>query len=67
MGDWCNAPAPGTTNVLTMPHRIKAGQGVDGPATNLFRLRLTLAEGKQLRSLTLPSDERINVYALTLT
>ncbi|MEV6488991.1 GH92 family glycosyl hydrolase [Actinoplanes sp. NPDC051633] len=67
VGDWCNAAAPGTSVLLSMPHRIKAGQGTDGPATNLFGLNLRLAEGKQLRSLTLPNDERINFYALTLS
>jgi len=31
VADWCAPAAPGSTAVLTMAHRIKAGQGVDTP------------------------------------
>jgi predicted alpha-1,2-mannosidase len=67
IADWCGTAAPGTTTVLAMPHRIKAGQGVDGPPVNLFGLSVPLAPGKQLRSITLPNDPRLQIYALTLT
>ncbi|GAB2619641.1 alpha-1,2-mannosidase [Paractinoplanes abujensis] len=66
IADWCGTAAAGTTAVLAMPHRIKAGQGVDGPPVSLFGARLALAEGKQIRSITLPDDARVYVYALTL-
>jgi hypothetical protein len=66
VGDWCNDPTPGTGVVLAMPHRIKAGQGVDGPPTKLFGLSVPLAGGKQVRSLTLPDDPRLHLYAVTL-
>ncbi|GID26137.1 GH92 family glycosyl hydrolase [Paractinoplanes brasiliensis] len=65
IADWCGSAA-GTTAVLSMPHRIKAGQGVDGPPVSLFGVRLPVAEGKQIRSITLPDDARVYVYALTL-
>jgi hypothetical protein len=66
IADWCGSAAPGTTAVLAMPHRIKAGQGVDGPPVSLFGASLPLAEGKQIRSITLPDDPRLHLYAVTL-
>jgi len=66
VADWCGTASAGSTNVLAMPHRIKAGQGVDGPPVSLFGLSLPIAAGKQIRSITLPNDPRLNVYALTL-
>jgi hypothetical protein len=67
VADWCAAPAPGTTAVLAMDHRIKAGQGVDGPPTSLFGVTVPIPAGKRVRSLTLPADSRLYLYALTLT
>ena len=67
VADWCAAAAPGTTAVLSMDHRIKAGQGIDGPATSLFGVTVPIPAGKQIRSLTLPTDNRLFLYALTLT
>jgi len=66
VADWCGSPAAGSTTLLAMPHRIKAGQGVDGPPVSLFGLSLPLASGKQIRSITLPNDPRLNLYAVTL-
>jgi predicted alpha-1,2-mannosidase len=66
VADWCGSAAPGTTAVLAMPHRIKAGQGVDGPPVSLFGASLPVAAGKQIRSITLPDDPRLHVYAVTL-
>jgi hypothetical protein len=66
IADWCGTAAPGTTTALAMPHRIKAGQGVDGPPVNLYAATLPVPAGKQIRSLTLPDDPRINLYAVTM-
>jgi len=66
IADWCGTAAPGSTTVLTMPHRIKAGQGVDGPPVSLFAVSLPVAAGKQVRSVTLPDDPRLRLYAVTL-
>jgi len=66
VADWCGSAVPGTTTVLAMPHRIKAGQGVDGPPVSLFGVSVPLAAGKQIRSITLPADSRLNLYAITL-
>lgn len=60
--DWCASGAA----VLAMPHRIKAGQGVDGPPVSLFGFAVALDPGKELRSVTLPDDPRIQLYAVTV-
>ena len=60
--DWC---AAGPT-VLTMAHRIKAGSGVDSPAVNLFGFSVPLDPAKEIRSVTLPDDGRLQLYAATL-
>jgi hypothetical protein len=67
VADWCGAPGAGSTTALAMPHRIKAGQGVDGPPVSLFALGLPIPPGKQIRSITLPDDPRLHLYAATLT
>ena len=67
VADWCGSATPGTTAVLSMDHRIKAGQGVDGPATSLFGATIPIPSGKELRSVSLPTDPRMLLYALTLT
>ena len=63
VGDWAGS---GGTVVLEMPHRIKAGQGVDGPPVRLFGLSLPLDPAKAVHSVTLPNDPRVEVYAITL-
>jgi hypothetical protein len=60
--DW----AGGGSAVLEMPHRIKAGQGVDGPPVRLFGQSLRLDAAKTVRSVTLPNDPRVELYAFTL-
>lgn len=67
IADWCGTAATGTTQILAMPHRIKAGQGVDAPPVSLFAAALPADPGKQLRSLTLPNDPRLTLYAVTLS
>ena len=67
VGDWAGAAPAADTVVLAMPHRIRAGQGVDGPPVALFGLAVALTPGVPLRSLTLPDDGRVEVYAVTLT
>ena len=64
--DWCGSAEGGSTLALAMPHRIKSGQGVDGPPVNLYGFSVPIAAGKQIRSITLPNDPRVNLYAVTL-
>lgn len=65
-GDWAGATPAGATPILAMPHRIKAGQGVDGPPVALFGHALALDAARTVRALSLPDDPRVEVYAVTL-
>ncbi|MET9666426.1 GH92 family glycosyl hydrolase [Streptomyces sp. NPDC006475] len=67
IGDWAGSAPAGSTVVLDMPHRIKAGQGVDGPPVRLFGDSAALDGTRSPRSVTLPDDARVEVYAITLT
>jgi hypothetical protein len=67
VADWCGTAEPGSTAVLTMPHRIKAYQGVDGPPVSLFGFGLPLDATKEIRSVSLPADPRVRLYAATLS
>ncbi|MFB9688177.1 GH92 family glycosyl hydrolase [Amycolatopsis plumensis] len=62
-GDWAGSGSP---VVLEMPHRIKAGSGVDGPPVRLFGISAGLDGGKTVQSVSLPNDPRVEIYALTL-
>ena len=64
VADWCGSATPGTTVALAMDHRIKGGQGVDGPPVSLFSV--TVPVGANVRSLTLPTQPNLFVYAVTL-
>ncbi len=65
-GDWAGSAPNGSTVVLDMPHRIKRGSGVDGPSIRLFGTAAELDEGKTVRSVSLPDDSRVEIYAVTL-
>ncbi|MET8996078.1 GH92 family glycosyl hydrolase [Amycolatopsis sp. NPDC004169] len=62
-GDWAGSGSP---VVLEMPHRIKAGSGIDGPPVRLFGISSALDGGKTVQSVSLPNDPRVEIYALTL-
>lgn len=62
VADWAGSGAA----VLEMPHRIKAGRGVDAPPVRLFGSSLPLDPAKAVRSVGLPDDPRVEVYAITL-
>ena len=65
VADWCGGATTGTSVALAMDHRIKAGQGVDGPPVSLFSV--TIPVSANVRSLTLPSQPNLFVYAVTLS
>ncbi|MGP3979715.1 GH92 family glycosyl hydrolase [Streptomyces sp. KR80] len=65
-GDWAGSAPDGSTVVLDMPHRIKSGSGVDGPSVRLFGTALKLDGEKTVRSVSLPDDSRVEIYAMTL-
>ena len=64
--DWAGGPAFGNTKEISMPYRIKEGQGQDGPPVAIFGTRLALDPAKTPRSIALPDDQRMEIYALTL-
>jgi hypothetical protein len=66
VGDWAGSAPAGSTVALNMDHRIRRGQGVDGPSVRLFATAAALDADRTVRSLGLPDDRRIEVYALTL-
>ncbi len=66
VADWAGPAQKGSTAVLAMPHRIKAGQGVDAPPVSLFGFDLPLDATKEIRSISLPDDPRVHLYAITL-
>ena len=63
--DWAGGAAFGNTKEIAMPYRIKAGQGEDGPAVAIFGTRLALDPARTPRSIALPDDQRVEIYALT--
>ncbi|WP_116199881.1 GH92 family glycosyl hydrolase [Amycolatopsis circi] len=65
-GDWAGSTPSGTTVVLDMAHRIKAGSGVDGPPVRLFGIASTVDGAKTVQSVSLPNDPRVQLYAITL-
>jgi hypothetical protein len=66
IGDWAGGPPAGSSVVLAMPHRIRAGMGVDGPPVNLFGHVVAIDASRTVQSIALPADSRIEVYAVTL-
>ncbi|MGY3199955.1 hypothetical protein ACVW19_000469 [Streptomyces sp. TE5632] len=67
VGDWAGAAPQGSSVALEMPHRIKRGQGVDGPPVRLFGSSAGLDVSKTVLSLGLQNDPRVQVYAITLS
>jgi predicted alpha-1,6-mannanase (GH76 family) len=64
--DWASGPAFGNAKEIAMPYRIRAGQGRDGPPVAIFGTTFALDATKTVRWIALPSDQRVEVYALTL-
>jgi hypothetical protein len=66
--DWASSSGHnGNTVALAMAHRIKAGQGVDGPPVNLFAASSALDGGRTVQSIRLPNNGNAEVYAATFT
>jgi hypothetical protein len=66
LADWASSSPPAEDTVAVgMPHRIKGGQGVDGPPVAVFATTLALDPTRSVQSVTLPDDSRAEVYAMT--
>lgn len=66
LSDWAGAPSFGNTKEIAMAYRIRAGQGRDGPPVSIFGTTVALDPAKTARWIVLPTDPRVEVYALTL-
>ncbi len=67
LSDWASgSPAAGDTAAIAMPHRIKAGQGEDGPPVNLWRTTLALDGSKTVQAIALPNSGGAEIWAMTL-
>jgi hypothetical protein len=64
--DWAGAAAFGNTTEIQMPYRLKAGQGQDSPPVAIFGTVVPLDASRTVRSITLPNDSHVEVYAVTL-
>lgn len=66
--DWAaGSGRHGNTVAIAMDHRIKSGQGVDGPPVQVFAASLPLDPGRAVQSITLPNNGNAEIYAATLT
>ena len=67
LSDWASSdPVAGDTVAVAMDHRIKAGQGTDGPPVNLWRTTLTLDPGRTVQAIALPNSSGAEIWAMTL-
>ena len=66
LSDWAGGAAFGNTKEIAMPYRLRAGKGQDGPPVAIFGTTLALDPAKTVRWIGLPSDPRVEVYAVTL-
>jgi predicted alpha-1,6-mannanase (GH76 family) len=66
LSDWAGGAAFGNTKEIAMPYRLRAGKGQDGPAVAIFGTTVALDPAKTVRWIGLPSDPRVELYAVTL-
>ncbi|MHA3704612.1 GH92 family glycosyl hydrolase [Jatrophihabitans sp. YIM 134969] len=67
LSDWASSnPLAGNTAAIAMDHRIKAGQGVDGPPVNLWRANVGLDAAKKVQAIALPNSSGAEIWAMTL-
>jgi predicted alpha-1,2-mannosidase len=64
--DWAGGGSFGNAKAIPMAYRLKAGQGQDGPPVNIWGTDLALDASKTVQAISLPSDSRIELYAITL-
>ncbi|SEP07209.1 Lysophospholipase L1 [Actinacidiphila rubida] len=64
--DWAAGPQSGEDVAVAAPYRYRAGAGRDGPAVDVYARTLPLDPAKAVRSITLPDQARLKLFALTL-
>lgn len=66
LSDWAGGAAFGNTKEIAMPYRLRAGQGQDGPPVAIFGTTVPLDPTRTVSWIGLPSDPRVELYAVTL-
>jgi lysophospholipase L1-like esterase len=66
VGDWASGAQAGEDVAVAAPYRYKAGSGVDGPAVDIFAHTLTVDPSRTLRSITLPDQAQLQLFAVTV-
>lgn len=64
--DWAGGAAAGEDVAVAAPHRFRNPSGTDGPPVSIYVETVALDPTKVLRSMTLPDDGRLKVFALTV-
>ncbi|WP_254395474.1 SGNH/GDSL hydrolase family protein [Streptomyces sp. AC512_CC834] len=64
--DWAGSPQSGETVAVAAPYRYRAGAGRDGPSVNIYARTMPLDPNRAVRSLRLPDDARLKLFAVTL-
>ncbi|MBY8878844.1 SGNH/GDSL hydrolase family protein [Actinacidiphila acidipaludis] len=64
--DWAAGPQAGEDVAVAAPYRYRAGAGRDGPAVDVYARTIPLDPARTVRSITLPDQSRLKLFALTL-
>ncbi|HEX4689768.1 MAG TPA: SGNH/GDSL hydrolase family protein [Solirubrobacteraceae bacterium] len=64
--DWAGGPAAGEDVAVTAPYRFRDPGGRDSPAVSIFAETVPLDPSRELRSVTLPGDPRMKIFAATV-
>nr|WSX76125.1 SGNH/GDSL hydrolase family protein [Streptomyces sp. NBC_00899] len=66
VGDWATGPRTGEDVAVAAPYRYRADAGRDGPSVDVYADTLALDPARTLRSITLPDQTRLQLFAVTL-
>ncbi|MBP0458176.1 GDSL-type esterase/lipase family protein [Streptomyces montanisoli] len=66
VSDWASGPQAGEDVAVAAPYRYKAAAGRDGPAVDIYARTLPLDPSRTLRSITLPDQARLQLFAVTV-
>ncbi|MEU6357337.1 SGNH/GDSL hydrolase family protein [Streptomyces sp. NPDC047072] len=64
--DWASGPQVGEDVAVAAPYRYRAGVGRDGPPVDIYARTIPLDPDRTVRSLTLPDQTRLKLFAVTL-
>ena len=70
--DWCQAPAFGEKAAVTCPSRVAIGvggenvRGKEKKETHIWAIAVPLDANRELKSIALPNNPKIHIFAMTL-